>query len=147
MYPDATGFGDRPLRLQVKVEKDTISFSKTNLENVTRWLDLENAGLNQNVSVTNQPEGVQFVGFEYLANNSVDKWSSTAPSDAVTGDHRVRAVFTYNPEIYTVDTQNTYPDHEIKVNGTTIYYATNYVVRERTFEGTQIAKMTPGSHL
>ena len=100
-YPDISDIDGEYLTIKVVVTKDTLDFSQTTISNTTRYV-----GTTQDApKAANPPSGATFQWMEYQHEEG-GSWLQNAPgqeTDEDKGTYKIRAVFSYDPDVYTVN--------------------------------------------
>ena len=100
-YPDISDIDGEYLTIKVVVTKDTLDFSQTTISNTTRYV-----GTTQDApAAANPPSGATFQRMEYQHEEG-GPWVQNAPgqeTDEDKGTYKIRAVFSYDPDVYTVN--------------------------------------------
>lgn len=127
------------LTLKVVVEQVALDFTNTTISNTERY-----TGQSQEAAgVVNAPSGIEFTRLEFRADSSSD-WSNVVPSQDVAGNYKVRAVFTYDPDIYKIDTELCGEGYTLEAGeNNTVYLIHDYTVTAYSPENISIRALNP----
>ena len=129
----------KKLTLKVVVEQVALDFTNTTISNTERY-----TGQSQEAAdVVNAPSGIEFTRLEFRADSSSD-WSNVVPSQDVAGNYKVRAVFTYDPDIYKIDTELCGEGYTLEAGeNNTVYLIHDYTVTAYSPENISIRALNP----
>ena len=127
------------LTLKVKVDRVVLDFANTTISNTERY-----TGQSQELAnVVNPPLGAEFTGLEFRADSS-SEWISEVPSQVEAGNYEVRAVFTYDPDIYKIDTELCGEGYTLEAGeNNTVYLIHDYTVTAYSPENISIRALNP----
>lgn len=127
------------LTLKVAVERVALDFTNTTISNTERYTGQSQ----EQANVVNPPSGAAFVPMEFCADGSSD-WSDIVPSQDVAGNYKVRAVFTYDPDIYKIDTKLCGEGYTLEAGANnTVYLIHDYTVTAYSPENINIRALNP----